>query len=196
MTTEKEKHGIAKPYFPEVTKLYMSATKGEDRQLTDRYIGYLLGIDGVYPEEIKYVSSNVAIVLVSYNDIYDVEDFIYHTSEVNPKQIFKHGKFTDLDSGGVKWFSHTCMNNFIGLINGGKYTVRIDSDSRRMRTLFYQSGLKAVEEQKADVTFDYDEYDMTFYIKKGVHNERIWLFTWIIGEKESFTDLVEDIEKE
>lgn len=88
------------------------------------------------------------------------------------KSVWKRPKSRDKIDG----FIRNCAKNLLNLTKGK--TLRIHcKDDAELQKRFYDIFLEENEKEKTNCKFDYDEYDILFWVKEYASEEKHWFIT-------------------
>lgn len=89
-----------------------------------------------------------------------------------------------------KGFLYSTSKNFCGMFGGNKEnntegkTIRIYSKSTGLRDAFYKYMNEVTKEYNFNCRFDYDNYDLTFAVKKiKTNDDKTYLFTYFYNKE-------------
>jgi hypothetical protein len=92
------------------------------------------------------------------------------------KSMWTRAKNRDRIDGFIK----NCAKNLLHLAEGK--TLRIHAkDNLELQKHFYDVFVKTNEEEKTNCKFDFDVYDVLFWIKEYVDGDKVWLVTSVEG---------------
>jgi len=148
----------------------------------DHYeLAYELGKHDIALQQYRVIKTNENVHLnpkmavIRYNKDEDIRAFI-EKSGIKAFRIFKKGRFR---KAKFKSFLYSTANNLLGLTKGG--TIRIWSKDEKLQKKFYDVCLRVNAEQKFNVTFDYDKYDVSVQLRLYNEPDAVWVFVLTEG---------------
>jgi hypothetical protein len=163
----------------------------------ERYLSYLFGLYGFYVESVKPIKTTGSVVnrpslvTVRYYDDFQLKDL----ASLNDNQIclirtirvFKSECLKLENKDKIDRFIYSCAKNALHLVNA-KDMLYIDcKDNKALQKRFYDIFARVNKEEKTNIEFDYDQFDVKFTIKEFIDEKAgtYWLLTFIDGLPEA-----------
>jgi hypothetical protein len=152
--------------FGEVSKILVTANANFN------YLAFKLGRRDIYIYNVKTLETDPnknalalpMLVETRSKRTVDTQLFVVEEKQFKAYKIFKHGNGFLKDKDVVGLAANT-MKNVLNMFNSPK-TFYIDSDSKDLRDIFYNIGVRINEEDQTGHNFDFEIYDYRLIIKK------------------------------
>jgi len=170
-----------------VCKLLVHASRRHD-------VIYELGQYKIYTETIKLLKSSknhnsqhgLYLIKGITDEDANIAEFMMNTN-MKAVRLFKSALMPK--KGLPKGFMMATSKNLCGMMSGK--TIKIQSKSIGIRSVFYTLMSKVNDECKFKCKFDYDKFDVTFGIKRlKLNNGRTMLFTYFYNKQYPNVSLV------
>jgi len=164
----------------EVTKLLLFGIVDKN------YLMYLLGTHNIYVETIREIQvdkeelNNPSIAKIHFEKDSDVTEFL-EKEGIKGYRIFKSAKFKNKPTKPKALFGATAMN-VLGLLRG--HTIRIKSENKEYRKVFYDCCVADNKKYKLGVKFDFEIYDVEIDIKEYKASDYTFIVIIAHGLKE------------
>jgi hypothetical protein len=174
-------------FHPIVAKFYVTS-------IDEKYLAYVFGTYEIFLEGMKQASGNTSICTVSSEENEGFDIVMEEYPELNLKRIMKHGYYLANEGypeKSVVGLAANTAKNILGILDGHGLTIRISSNNRQLRQMFYDRVIKFNKDMDTDVEFDFDEYDLNVHIRETTYNNGHYVIVWTEGEEMSLTDILE-----
>lgn len=151
-----------------------------------KYLRYVFGKFGMYVESIKSLASKSAsgqfhrpaIVIARFDTEEQIRLLLQEADKrLQPRRIFKSVWKRPKSRDKIDAFIYSCAKNLLNLAKGK--TLRIYcKDDLKLQQRFYNIFVTVNDQDKLGCKFDYDEYDILFWIKEYVDaDNKHWFIT-------------------
>lgn len=102
------------------------------------------------------------------------------------RRVFKSGWVREKNKDKIDGFTRNCVKNVLHLGEGKTFRVT-SKDNPELQKRFYDIFVEMNKEEKTECKFDYDEFDVTFWIKTYrvpaplAVSDKLWIVTSVEG---------------
>lgn len=155
-----------------------------------KYLRYMFGGSGIYIEEVTPVFpvkenrgqfQRPTLLTTRFDDEKQISLLLAKAdSRLQIRRVFKSAWIREKNKDKIDGFIRNCVKNVLHLGEGK--TFRITSkDGPELQQRFYNIFVAMNVEEKTNCKFDFDEYDVTFWIKAYKADAKIWIVTSVEG---------------